>query len=264
MRFAWTAPKGAVSGVGEALRLTLVASAFNTFLPSKAGDLAKSLFVARVGRASAGVAISIVAYERASDVFGLLSWTVGAWLLNREKLGVLPDSVWILLGVLWIVSGVLVLSQRAAVWFERVFDHLLRFPVFARLRGLAAGWPELHRELAGRKLFLAGFAFVLWFVQLVQIWLFSVAVGAGIPFVVCASLSAVALMIGQLPFTFSGLGARDVALVLLLAGHVPPETAAAMGILTATRGLLPPLAALPLLRQYFSMVAESRGGRTKP
>jgi hypothetical protein len=64
-------------------------------------------------------------------------------------------------------------------------------------------------------------------------------------------------MAGQIPLTFNGLGARDVALVMVFAGYMTAETAAAMGILTATRGLLPPLAALPILRPYVAAVVEA-------
>src|SRR5882724_3948230 len=42
LRFFWVAPAGALPGVGEALRLTLVATALNVFIPAKAGDLIKS------------------------------------------------------------------------------------------------------------------------------------------------------------------------------------------------------------------------------
>ena len=56
VRFLWVAPHGALPGVAEALRLTLVASALNVFLPAKTGDLVKSYFIASRGKTSAGVA----------------------------------------------------------------------------------------------------------------------------------------------------------------------------------------------------------------
>ena len=86
--------------------------------------------------------------------------------------------------------------------------------------------------------------------------MFALALAVPIPFTVCASLSAVAVLAGQLPLTFAGLGARDVALVVLLSGYARPESAAAMAILISTRGLLPPLAALPIMRSYLSTVVD--------
>ena len=65
-------------------------------------------------------------------------------------------------------------------------------------------------------------------------------------------VSLVALLAGQLPFTFAGLGARDIALVVLLSGYMGREAAAAMGILIATRGLVPPLLGIPMMRPYLS------------
>jgi uncharacterized membrane protein YbhN (UPF0104 family) len=46
IRFYLVAPRGTMPGVGEALRLTLVSSAANVFLPAKSGDLIKSYFLA--------------------------------------------------------------------------------------------------------------------------------------------------------------------------------------------------------------------------
>jgi len=41
-----------------------------------------------------------------------------------------------------------------------------------------------------------------------------------------------------------------------MAGYMRPEAAAAMGILIATRGLLPPLAALPIMRPYLAAAVD--------
>ena len=57
LRFFWVAPAGSLPGTGEALRLTLVASALNVFLPAKAGDLIKSHFIATRSDTPPGVAM---------------------------------------------------------------------------------------------------------------------------------------------------------------------------------------------------------------
>jgi uncharacterized membrane protein YbhN (UPF0104 family) len=114
----------------------------------------------------------------------------------------------------------------------------------------------LLRLLGGRRRWIVSYSLVLWLAHLFQLWLFTVALSMRIPFTVSASLSAVALMVGQLPFTFAGLGARDVALVVLLARYTTPELAAAMGVLMSTRGLLPPLMGLPIMRPYLSSAVE--------
>ena len=266
VRFFWIAPAGALRGVGEALRLTLAASALNVFLPAKSGDLIKSYVVARGRETATGVAVAMVVYERLADLFGLIFWCVLGWLVARPQGTGVPSAFWLLLGGAGAVCAVLVSSERAAAWsrgrLARTLPHggerkaKASRHVLSRLRELAAGWPDLLRTLRGHRPWIVLFSVVLWLVQLWQIWLFTVALSVDIPFMVCASLSAVALMAGQLPFTFAGLGTRDLALVLLLSPYMAPESAAAMGILIATRSLLPPLLGLPVMGPYVSSVIQ--------
>ena len=264
LRFRWVAPATALTGVGEALRLTLVASALNAFVPAKAGDLIKSYFVAKRGNTSAGVAVAIIVFERLCDLFSLLFWCMVGWLVGGRQAAGVPSAIWPLLGAIGGVCAILILSERAADLWWAITARVLPRRKLRKLRDLAEGWPDLLRLLRGRRGGVVFFSLFLWLVHLTQIWMFTVALSVRIPFMVCASLSAVALLAGQVPLTFAGLGARDVALVVLLAGHMTPEEAAAMGILIATRGLLPPLAALPFMRPYLAAVArDARGWRAR-
>ena len=256
VRFLWVAPVGAVSGLGEALRLTLVASALNVFVPGKAGDLIKSYFVRKRGGGSAGFAISIVVYERLCDVFGLVFWCLAGWLIARPVTTRVPAAVWPLLGTIGAVCAVLISSERVAGFSRVVVARALPHRKLRRLRNLAEGWPDLMLRLRGRRAGVALFSVFLWLVHVIQMWMFTLALSVHVPFTVCASLSALGLMAGQLPFTLGGLGARDMALVVLLAGYMTPEAAAAMAILVSTRSLLPPLAALPIMRPYLSAAVE--------
>ncbi len=256
VRFYWVAPAGSLAGLGEALRLTLVASALNVFVPGKAGDLIKSYFVRKRGGGSTGVALAIVVYERLCDLFGLIFWCIVGWLVARPVTTRVPSVIWPLLGIIGAICLVLVSSQRVAGLSRFIVARALPHPKLRRLRNLAEGWPDLVQRLRGRRTGVILFSVFLWLVHVVQMWMFTLALSVGIPFTVCASLSAIALMAGQLPFTLGGLGARDMALVALLAGYMRPEAAAAMGILIATRGLLPPLAALPIMRTYLAAAVD--------
>ena len=82
VRFRLVAPPAALSGVGEALRLTLVSTALNVFVPAKAGDLVKSYFVAKRGGTSPGVAVAIIVYERLCDMFSIVFWCLVGWLVS--------------------------------------------------------------------------------------------------------------------------------------------------------------------------------------
>lgn len=262
LRFFWVAPAGSLPDVREAFRLTLVSSAFNLFVPAKAGDLAKSYFVARRSDTPAGVAVAVVAYERLCDVFGLLAWCLLGWAAARPHVAGLPAGLWLVFAALALVCGVLISSERLAAVLPARFAGIAGYPRLRWLHELAAGWPNLLRGLRGRRRFIVAFSLALWLAHLFQIWMFTVALSAPISFAVCASLAAVALMAGQLPLTFAGLGARDVALVVLLSGYMTAEAAAALGLLVSTRNFLPPLVAIPLMPPYLSSAVQGlRRGR---
>ena len=90
VRFYWVAPPGALPGMAEAFRLTLVASALNVFLPAKTGDLVKSYFVATRSNTAAGVALSIAVYERLCDLFGLIVCCLVFWVIGKPQVAVIP------------------------------------------------------------------------------------------------------------------------------------------------------------------------------
>jgi len=256
VRFFWVAPPGALPGVGEALRLTLAAAALNVFLPAKSGDLIKSYFVAKRSETSAGVSIAIIVYERLCDLFALVSWCLVGWLVGRPRVPGLPGFFWVLLTALGAVCAVLISSARVALYGRALMARAFPHRRLKRLRKIAQGWPDLLLMLRGRRRWIVAYSLFLWLTHLVQIWLFTVTLAVDVPFTVCASLAAVALMAGQLPLTVAGLGTRDVALVLLLAQYVAPEPAAAMGVLISTRNFLPPLLGLPVMWRYLSSAVD--------
>jgi uncharacterized membrane protein YbhN (UPF0104 family) len=145
-----------------------------------------------------------------------------------------------------------------------VVARLLPHRKLRAVRSLANGWPDLMGEIRGRRRWIVLFSLLLWLGHLFQIWMFTVALNVPIPFAVCASLAAIVLMAGQLPLTFAGLGTRDLALVVLLSSYMAPESAAAMGVLIATRNLLPPLVGVPMMRPYLSaVVADAQRWRMR-
>jgi uncharacterized protein (TIRG00374 family) len=262
VRFRLVAPPAALSGIGEALRLTLVSTALNVFVPAKAGDLIKSYFIATRGGASAGVAVAIIVYERLCDMFAIIFWCVMGWVAGETVVARVPSALWPLLGVTGVAFGVLISSEYAADLWRAAMHRGGQAGRLRKLRELAEGWPDLLHHLRGRRRIVILFSMFLWLVHLTQIWMFTLALAVRVPFLVCLSLSAIVLIAGQMPLTIAGLGARDVALVVLLADYMAPEVAAAMGILIATRGLLPPVAAIPIMRPYLeAMTTEARTWR---
>jgi uncharacterized membrane protein YbhN (UPF0104 family) len=158
--------------------------------------------------------------------------------------------------VLGVACAIAISSTRAAVAVAALVALALPRARLQRVRDLAEAWPTLLQALGERRLWIVPLSLVLWLAHLWQIWLFAVALHIVIPFAVTAPVAAVALMAGQLPLTVSGIGTRDVALVVLLSRYVRPESAAALGLLVTTRNLLPPLVGIPMIGPYLTAIAD--------
>lgn len=242
-------------GFGEANRLILVASVLNMVLPSKGGDIAKAFFMKDKSGLSGSLTLSLVVFEKSCDMLSLLLWCVFGLFLYPQK-----DAIfWTMTAAIaaMLVLGVLLLgSVKFAHFF---FDLGARFApgkMKAKFAKFGASWAEMHDYFWSSKARLAKVTITsvfIWFLHLLQIWLFILALRAWVPFVTNLALSPLAILAGLLPIpTFGGAGTRDGALVALYAPYFAAPTALALGLLCTARYILPALGGLPFAGQYLT------------
>ncbi len=242
---------------GEANRLILVASVLNMVLPSKGGDIAKAYFMRDRSGLSGSLALSLVVFEKSCDMLSLLLWCVFGLALYPQH-----DAVF--LGMTAAVAGMLVFGVLllGSVGFAQLFFGLgARFApgkMKAKFEKFGASWSEMHAYFWASKVRLAkvtSTSVFIWFLHLLQIWLFILALRAAVPFLTNLALSPLAILAGLLPVpTFGGAGTRDGALVALYAPYFAAPTALALGLLCTARYILPALGGLPFSGQYFARV----------
>jgi len=132
----------------------------------------------------------------------------------------------------------------------------------AKIAKLATAWSEMHRYFWASPTRLAKVAFTsvfIWFLHLLQIWMFILALRAWAPFLANLALSPLAILAGLLPLTFAGIGTRDAALVLFYAPYFDAPIAAALGLLCTARYILPALGGLPFAGSYLQMTKGNAG-----
>ncbi|MDQ6913764.1 MAG: flippase-like domain-containing protein [Verrucomicrobiota bacterium] len=224
---------------GEANKLILAASTLNLILPSKMGDIAKAWFMKERGHLAGSLAFAVVVFEKTCDMLSLLLWCVLGLLFYPEK-----DAIfWTMTAVISaaFLLGLLLLGQpQVAVFIFRC----------ARLTRLSEAWQEMHDYFWSSKTRLTSVAFTslfIWFLHLLQIWMFIRALNASAPFLASLALSPLAILAGLLPLTFAGVGTRDAALVLFYQPYFAAPTAVALGLLCTARYILPALAGLPFV-----------------
>lgn len=256
-RLALLVPKGQVR-LGEALDLTLMAGVLNMVLPSKMGDLAKGYAIAERGHMPGAAAFSLVVFEKGMDVLSLLMWCVFALI-------VIPTQAWITLSAGAIMAGVtivggLALSSRAfGGWMFGLLSRLAPAKMAVKIDKLRGAWDEILVSFWSRKGRAAALILVslaLWFLHLVQIWLFVFALNISVPLMETIARAALAIFVGLLPFTFAGVGTRDAALIVFFQPFMPAAAAAALGLLCTLRYLLPAVAGLPFLGRYLVLVGR--------
>jgi glycosyltransferase 2 family protein len=238
-------------GFLEANRLILGASVLNMVLPSKMGDIAKSYFMAERSKISGSLALSISIFEKTCDLLSLLLWCVFGLLLYPAK-----DSLfWIMtagvgfgLGIGLIMLG----SQSFADWFMAIAMNFTPQKLKLKLQKMQASWKEMHDYFWSDKqqlLIITSTSVFIWFLHLLQIWLFILALKAITPFLISLALSPLSILAGLLPLTFAGIGTRDAAIIYFYQDYFNEATGAALGLLCTSRYFIPALIGLPFLGQ---------------
>jgi uncharacterized protein (TIRG00374 family) len=105
---------------------------------------------------------------------------------------------------------------------------------------------------------ITGTSVLIWFLHLLQIWLFILALKAWAPFLANLALSPLAILAGLLPLPFAGVGTRDTALILFYEPFFDAPAAAALGLLCTSRYLLPAIGGLPFLGKYLASIKRQQ------
>ena len=250
-------PQGSL-GLLEANRLILGASVLNMVLPSKMGDIAKAYFMGKRSNLSGSLALAISIFEKACDLLALLLWCVFGLILYPAK-----DSLfWIMTaGVgMGLILGLLLLSSKQfASLFFNFATSVAPKSLKIKLQKMQASWQEMHSYFWNDKrqlLVITGTSIFIWFLHLLQIWLFILALKAVTPFIVSLALSPLSILAGLLPLTFAGIGTRDAALIYFYQDYFSEATGAALGLMCTSRYFIPALIGLPFLGQMLGVAKK--------
>ncbi len=242
-------PEGQPLGLWEATRLTLMASVLNMILPSKMGDVAKAGFMAEKGHLKGSLAFALVVFEKACDMASLLAWCgVGLAFYPHKDLLFWTMTAAVAGG--FTLLALLIGSKSFASFF---FSAVCRFApqrIATKLAALEESWSEMHGyfwQSRGKLILVTSTSLGIWILHLLQIWLFTLALRASVPFMAGMAVSPLALLAGLLPLTFAGIGTRDAEQVYFFAPYMKNADAAALGVLCTMRYVLPAIGGLPFI-----------------
>lgn len=237
--------------LGSATRLILSASTLNLFLPSKMGDLAKSVVLMRRYGFEGKLAVALVVLEKALDLAALLFWGVLAllWVARGEAL--------LLLAAAGITAGLVLLMLLVSPFaiaprMMEMLGRLLPGKAGRAASGFAGEWRSVTGWFwsGGRAARTILLSLALWAAHLAQFWLFAQALGE-VPFLDNMAFATLAILAGLLPFTMAGVGTRDAAIVIFYAPWLTAGQGAVLGVLATLRYVLPALAGLPFVKDFW-------------
>ncbi len=191
------------------LRLLLAAQPMSSVTPSKSGDIARAVYLRDRVPVSEGLGSLLT--EKILDILLLLSLASAGLLLLRSSLAYLAGGL-----ELCIVSFLLIFAvRRAGNEKERISrEHTPYFSMREKIRNLMLASRTLIKNK--KLLSLAVFYTVLfWALSFAQTQMIMYAVGVSIPFQTVATHISIAILVGLLPVTISGMGTRDTAILFL-------------------------------------------------
>ncbi len=243
-------------GFGEAARLILAASTLNLVLPSKMGDVAKAWVLVYRHRFASERALSLVVFEKMLDMASLLAWGVPAllWVGGRDAAYWLAAAA---IGGLFLLLALLLAPVPLTATLLQIAARIAPAGIARRIAAFQGEWTRTVQWFWGGRHAggIVGMSFLLWGGHLFQFWLFAHALGPAIPLLDNMAFATLSILAGLVPLTAAGMGTRDAAIVALYGPALGPAAAAVLGVLATSRYVLPALAGLPFLSDYWQ-----RGG----
>jgi len=226
----------------ESFKLNIVGQSINLVTPAKLGDFTKAYF-AKSSSFKGKVALGACFFEKILDFFMLSIFAlVGIIGIYTELAGIL------ILGMLLILILIPLFFLASDFRNQGLFMRLIRF--FLPFKKITAVIEEVlsyfevlkkNRKNVAR-IFLINF--LLWLVFIFQGYVLLLAVGVDISIIVAYGLLPLAIFVGLLPVTVSGMGTRDTAFILLFSPFAPTEVMVLYGLLFSLRYILPALLGL--------------------
>jgi glycosyltransferase 2 family protein len=214
--------------------MIMAAWPMGTITPSKSGDLIKAWYLK--DRIPVTLVLGSVLAERIMDVLVLLGLAlVGCLLFQRWALAAIAGGA--------LAAGLVVIALLLR----------LRLPVPARFQGKMEPVLRSLRLLAESPSLLAWvilFTVLNWFASIFQMYFAYLALGTHVPLMFAAGALPLAIFVGLLPLTLSGMGTRDSAIIILFAPYAAADVSLGVGILYSLFGYwLPSLIGLPFLQR---------------
>ena len=237
-----------------------IANCLNLFLPSKLGDLSKTLIFKKEYDLPNSQGVPIVISEK---IFDLLS--IFIIFLIASSINPLPNHVpSIILPLFFSLFIATLLFATTIKPLKRIWENLSRFlPKSAadKAASIFEFWLSYQALLINHKLKVIKvtlLSILFSMCHLVQFWFFLSALNEWIPIFDHFQLSIIAVLSALIPLSVSGIGIRDMAIVQLYTPLIPYYSAATLGLLITIRNIIYASIGLPFVSYILGDIKRSK------
>lgn len=240
--------------IPEAFALRIGGDPLRFLLPAQSGLVLDAMYFWRYRGVPLDRTSGTLAFDVGLNLAGTVVWlAVGLLALGSGQ------PWWLMLGAavaLAALLAVFLVADLHDLWV-RIVSRV--HPGLGRIaRGLLAPFREMP---LGRRLFFLGYGVVFQARWPATCYLLFVALSLSPGLAEVVTYTSLALLAGQLPFTFRGLGAREAVIVTAFAHLAPAHTLCTLGLsLAIIMQAIPMLLGIPLVPWYLSRVARRGRG----
>ncbi len=224
-------------GFWESFKIVMAAWPLGAITPAKSGDLVKALFLKNILPYSKTTGVILA--ERLMDVIALCCYALVFGLMYKFETAASIAGL-ILVGVfLFFILAASPMVQLVPIKWRSLAVNLLEATKMMVLKSSSF-------------FLILCITFLNWFCTFLQSWLCYRAFHANVPFFYIVAALPIAIFIGLIPVTLSGMGTRDSAIIFLFQKYAAYEVNLAVGILYSIFGYwLLSLLGVPFMKAAF-------------
>lgn len=202
----------------ESLSVYALSISVGIVTPGRFGEFIKVLYL-RSKENSLGSSFFTVFLDRLSDIVFLLIF--GCWALSSFVAIGVESSVGIILIIFGVSFGMIMLwfitrgrGNEVVIWLLRTaFPRSLKDQVTTEYQDFSEGFTKTKLSTIGGVFVLTALA---WGANYWGVYLFGLALGFDIKFLVMAGIAAICALVTLVPISVMGVGTRDAVLILML------------------------------------------------
>lgn len=249
----------------ESIKLQLASNTLNLILPSKLGDLSKGYFLSNTGKVDLSRGMNIVIFEKLIDfsslgVVYLTGLLVHGHFQNADyaSLAIVVLVLTATLSVYFIPLRLIPGYSSLIKWLEGKGKILSKIGYFLEDgQKLIGAIRESNRQIAA----IVSLSVLLWFLHMTQVYFFFHAVGAMPSLITVYHWAPMAILVGLIPVTISGIGIRDGSFMYLFRDYGSQAVLFAASVLVTLRYIIPGILGLFFINEYLVRGTVKQGGK---